>query len=181
MSQYLTDEPIDLWMVLRAITMVDRWESVQSVQLAVTSAQQCPSRLMDERNKGWTTSCFPLYLASRHHAGLKDQLTRSLVSCCDSSFVNVLTWPFKCRYLTSLWLKFLPWGFFFWSHIPGTSLETPPSLPISGCPHIFMLHFQFVSHKNLNNCQNKWASPPSVLIFFLDTLRFGARRSCSPA
>lgn len=136
---------------------------VQSAQLALGRVQQSPGRLTDERSEGCNSSCSPPCFATRRHAEMKCQLISSVVSCCDSSFVNVWTRLFKHRHLASLWLLTFSLEAFFlfcywlrrftWSHTAEHILCTPLSCPqhswhITGYPLFLLLHQQFNFQKN---------------------------------
>lgn len=68
------------------------------------SVQWSLGRLTDEGSEGCNSSRPLPCLAIRRHAEIKCLLIYSVVSCCDSSFVNVWTLLFKHHHLVSLWL-----------------------------------------------------------------------------
>lgn len=164
---------MELWVISIGGTGGKVCCSAQSVQLVFGSVQQSPGRLTDERSKGCNSSCSPPCLATRRHTDMKWQLISSVVSCCDSSFVNVWTRLFKHCHLTSLWLLTfsLRASFFSFSFTDFIGFSKPHCrahpvhtsiLAYFWLPSLF-LHYQFNFQKNLNNSKNKWVSAPSVL------------------
>lgn len=152
-----------LWAISVGRTGGKVCRSTQRAQLALGSVQRSPGRLTDERSEGCNSSCSPPCLATRRHAAMKCQLISSLVSCCDSSFVNVWTRLFKHRHLASLWLlSFSQRAFSFYrlhrfppSHTAQHILCTIPipapnlSWHIAGYLHsFFLLRYQFNLQKN---------------------------------
>ncbi len=126
-----------LWAISHGRTGGKVCGRTQSVQLALGSVQRSPGRLTDERSEGCNSSCSPLCLTTRRHAEMKYQLISSVVSCCDSSFVNVWTWLFKHRHLASLWLLSFSlracFFFFYWLHrFPEARLQS------TSCAHPFL-------------------------------------------
>lgn len=166
--QHLTGKAADQLMVLWAISVGrtggEVCRSTQRAQLALGSVQRSPGRLTDERSEGCNSSCSPPCLATRRHAEMKCQLISSLVSCCDSSFVNVWTWLFKHRHLASLWLlSFSQRAFSFYrlhsfprATLQSTSCAPSPFLPPNLSWHnagylhsfFFLLRCQFNLQKN---------------------------------
>lgn len=142
--QHLTGKAVDQLMVLWAISAGGTGgkvcRSTQRAQLALGSVQRSPGRLTDERSEGCNSSCSPPRLATRRHAEMKCQLISSLVSCCDSSFVNVWTRLFKHRHLASLWLlSFSQRAFSFYRlhRFPRATLQSTSCAPSPFLPPTF--------------------------------------------